>query len=138
MKLQIIAAAALALSMGSAAFAQDSGAGAAGIGTGANSRVSAGLGDEMNGRFFTEDGSMRSANEVSTAWSSMSAEQQASVRTECESIKTADSSANATAGQGTVSTETTASTGTTAEGATSKVEGKQMAMTELCAWVDTQ
>lgn len=104
--------------------------------------------DEMRSKFFSdaEQGTLRSEQEVRQGWSELNAEQQAGVRTYCQTHASAGTDMGTSAGAGTsaaatqegstaattdqsagTSSETTAST--TGSGAT-----HMASMTQLCDW----
>lgn len=91
---RILAITALSLTLGGAAFAQDTPAeGSDGSASGGSpnesieSQIPPGWDDNMRGVFFSDPATftLRTQEEIATGWASMSAEQQAMVRADCES-----------------------------------------------------
>ena len=87
---KLLAVTALSLTLGGYAFAQDANTDASASGGSPNesieSQIPPGWDDNMRGVFFSdlETFTLRSQDEIRTGWASMSAEQQAMVRADCE------------------------------------------------------
>lgn len=123
MTCRIIAALALTLGLGTAAFAQSSTTGAdtsaAGAATGSVTLPKAWEGD-IASAFFTDPaaGTLKSDEEIKSAWANLSSDQQAQVKTDCQSHMASAGTGSDSMKTGSTSTTTTGgaatSSGTTA------------------------
>lgn len=143
MTYKLLAAAAFSLALGTAAIAQTGGTAAPGGGVSGpadvNSAMPSGWDDTIGDAFFSdrELGTLRSQEEISANWNNLSEEQQAQVRSHCDTMDTAANTTDAPAGGG-------AASGGAAEGddvntgSTTADSAVHMAsIQQVCDWIDT-
>lgn len=90
--------------------------------------------------FFSDSatGTLRSQDEIQANWGTLSDEQQAEVRSHCATMAADAGADTTTAGDAGVTDETTTGATNDDTAGMTAADGQLTAMTELCAWVETQ